>query len=521
MVRARRVKRASEDDLYRDCRQGRDCAPDIKNKYEHNTVADNILKWVSQFLWFGQLGIGSGKGGGGRGGYTRLGGGGGGDRGLPAVVGRPPVVVDSVGPEIVTPIDTVDPTASSIVPLGEGGGGTDLPTGDVEVIAETTPTHTNGDPDSVVIGEGDSAPPVLEVPVEPAPGIPRRNVNVAQSTYSNPAFEAVVLSPQLPGESSVTEQVFVTSGIRGEFVGGLPSENIELDTFSEVSGFGELEVSEAPQTSTPDTGLRARLAKNFRDIRRTLYNRRIGQVSVGNKRFLSSPRAFVQFEYENPAYEDDISLEFSRNLQDVQEAPDYNFRDIIRLGRPRTTLTDTGHVRFSRLGTRGTIVTRAGTVIGGNTHYFVDLSSIPPEEIEMSVVGNPFEESHIVHIDSTGTVVGPDIRDPSLDLEETLLDLNEEDFSNARLILTNGDTEFSVTSMFDESIRGPASDYTGEVVYPSENTESNMETATFPLTPLDYPVTPLVTLNIENADVLLDPSLFTRRRKRKRSVFLF
>lgn len=515
MVRARRTKRASEDDLYRDCRQGRDCAPDIKNKYEHNTIADRILKWASQFLWFGQLGIGTGRGTGGRGGYTPLGGGGGGDRGLPNVIGRPPVVVDSVGPEIVTPIDAVDPTASSVVPLEEGTGGTDLPTGDIEVIAETTPTLTNGDPDAVVIGEGDAAPPTIEVTVEPAPGGPRRNANVSQSTYTNPAFEAVVLSPQLPGESSVTEQVFVNSGIRGEFVGGLPEQEIELSTFSEVEGFGDMEIEEPPRSSTPNTGLGARLSQNFRNIRRDLYNRRVSQVNVENRRFLSSPRAFVEFEYENPAFEGDVSLEFNRNLQEVQEAPDYNFRDIIRLGRPRYSVTESGHVRFSRLGTRGTIVTRSGTVIGGTTHYYTDLSEIPPEEMELTVIGNPMEEAAIIQSDTGGTMVGAETAESAADIEQALLDIHEEDFSNTRLILTNGDSEFSVPSIFDESIRGPVSDYTGEVVYPPETTESNIPPAAYPLTPLDYPVTPIITLNIVDDTLLLDPSLFGRRKRKR------
>lgn len=530
MVRAARKKRASEDQLYRDCVQGRDCPTDIKNKYENNTVADSILKWVSQFLWFGQLGIGTGKGTGGSGGYTRLGGGGGISRGSPSVVGRPPVVIDAVGPQDIIPIDTVDPTASSIVPLNEGGPGelpTDIPTGEIEILGETTPTQTNGLPDSVVVGsEAEVGPPIIEVTQDPTPVNPNRNISVAQSTHTNPSFDAAILSASLPGEFSVTDQVIVTHGLVGEYIGGLPGEEIPLQTISEISGFGDLEVEEQPLISTPRSSFRERLGQNFRNMRRRLYNRRIQQIRVNEPDFINRPGRLVQFDYENPVYEGDVSLEFERNLNEVEEAPLFDFRDIVRLHRPETNVTDEGHIRFSRLGTRGTISTRSGHVIGGTAHYYTDISSIVGDAIELPSYHTPLNEATIIHVDSTGTdidtmetsftLLDNGVETVTIDNDADLLDSLSEDFSNTRIVLTNGEQIFDGIEIEDLDLRQTVGE-TGTNVNIPETSYANTTDSTGlkPITPPNSNL-PDIILNIygNGYDFIIHPSVLKRRKKK-------
>lgn len=534
MVRARRTKRASEDQLYKDCVEGRDCPIDIKNKYENTTTADSILKWLSQFLWFGQLGIGTSRGTGGSGGYTRLGGGGGISRGSPSVVGRPPVVVDAIGPRDIVPIDAVDPTASSIVPLNEvipTDPPTEIPTGEIEIIGETEPGHTNGLPDSVITGDTDAGPALIDVTVDPTPENPTRPRPslVSQSTFSNPSFDAAILSSQLPGEFSATDQVIVTHGLVGEHIGGPPLESIELDTISEITGFGDLEIEEQPLVSTPRDGLRERLGQNFRNLRRRLYNRRVQQVPVTEPDFLNRPGRLVQFEYENPAYEADVSLEFERNINEVEEAPHYDFRDIVKLSRPETNVTDAGHVRLSRLGTRGTIVTRSGHVIGGQAHYYRDLSSIYGEEIELPSYNTPLNEAAIIHVDSTGTdvdametsftLVDNGIESVALVNETELLDDMSEDFSNIRLLLTNGDDIFDGDILPNLNFKKTVGE-TGVTVnipkYPNSPTDSPY----YPGKGIPSDV-PSIIFNIYGTgyDFILHPSLLPKKKKKYQFFF--
>lgn len=525
MVRAKRRKRASEDSLYRDCLEGRVCAPDIKAKYEQNTIADNILKWLSNFLWFGQLGIGTGKGSGGVGGYTRLGGGGG-NRGVAPA--RPPVVVDSIGPHIITPIDSVDPGASSIVPLLEGDvidvpteSTSNLPTGDIETIAETDPSHTNGLPDPVVVGESDISPAIIEVTEAGGQGdIPRHTVS--SSTTLNPAFEAAVLTAQLPGETSVSDQLVFFNGVRGEHIGGLPEgESIPLTTFIETGGFDELSIEEAPSTSTPDNTLRGRLQQNFRNLRRQLYNRRTTQVNVRAPQFLSNPQELVKFEISNPAFETDVSLEFEQNLQDVEEAPDFYFRDLRRLSRPHYSTTPGGLLRVSRLGTKGTITTRSGAVIGGTVHYYSDITEIPSESIELTVLGDPTGEA-LIHSDSHGL---PAIEDSSftftngvveVPLEEAQLLDDPEDFSNSRLVIMSEGRTITLGDIFNSHVESGLN-FGGTTIFPPNGAEEEGDGISLGPSQTVIPESPLIILNLEGygLDFYLHPSLLKKSKKLK------
>ena len=73
MARARRVKRASVTDIYRGCKQAGTCPPDVINKVEQKTIADQILKYGSAAVFFGGLGISTVRGSGGATGYIPLG----------------------------------------------------------------------------------------------------------------------------------------------------------------------------------------------------------------------------------------------------------------------------------------------------------------------------------------------------------------------------------------------------------------------------------------------------------------
>ena len=66
MSRPRRLKRASDVDLYKSCALGGDCFPDVQNKVEGKTWADTLLKVFGSLIYLGNLGIGTGRGSGGQ-----------------------------------------------------------------------------------------------------------------------------------------------------------------------------------------------------------------------------------------------------------------------------------------------------------------------------------------------------------------------------------------------------------------------------------------------------------------------
>ena len=109
MARAKRVKRDSVTHIYQTCKQAGTCPPDVLNKVEQTTVADNILKYGSGGVFFGGLGIGTGRGTGGVTGYRPLPEGPGIRVGGTPTVVRPSLVPESVGPADILPIDTIDP----------------------------------------------------------------------------------------------------------------------------------------------------------------------------------------------------------------------------------------------------------------------------------------------------------------------------------------------------------------------------------------------------------------------------
>ncbi|ANZ90261.1 L2 capsid protein [Bos taurus papillomavirus 20] len=520
MVRAQRRKRASEDTLYRGCLAGQDCPPDIKAKYEQDTLADRILKWVSTFLYFGHLGISSGKGTGGQGGYTRLGGSGvSGGKGTN--VTRPTVLVDALPPPGV-PIDTVSPD-SSIIPLLTDSGGattTDLipGTGEIEIVAEVHPPPTNGQ-DSVIIGL-EPEPPVLEVTPEHTPIAPRTRTTV--SKHDNPAFNAYVASTQLPAETAASDNVHIFHGFGGEIIGateGATFEEIPLEEFNPPT--------QGPSSSTPESGFRGVLDR----FQRRLYNRRlVQQVKVTRRSFLDRPSSLVRWEFDNPTYEDDVSLLFEQDVHNVSAAPDLDFQDVVKLSRPHIYEKE-GYIRLSRLGKKATISTRSGTTIGSQVHYYSDLSPIQPvEEIPLhtfsstdrSVIMQPLEESVIIgseYFDENAVIYNEDTSLLPEFADDVLDDPYEEDFANTRLEVSGSSSRQTIyvpDGIPPGSVRAFVTDYNNHSTVTPEGSN--------PLQPdIIHPdIVPDIILDIytPGSTFYLHPSHYRRRgRKRKRTVF--
>lgn len=381
MVRARRTKRASATDLYRTCKASGTCPPDVVNKIEGTTIADKILQYGSMGVFFGGLGIGTGKGTGGATGYVPLRPGGGTSSLGPTIRPRPPLIT------LEESILAGDP---SIVPLQEGGSGRgDIPleliptitdAGSNVTVTPDVPVLTTSSTDVVVHGE---EPPPAVLDLSPMPGNGSRS-RVAQSQFHNPLFHEGQGDDVFIGESTHGWHTVIRSG------GHRPPPPVEEIPLQDLG----------PGTSTPlETSVRG-----YRALR--LYGRDTAQVRVLNDDFLGAPRRLVAFD--NPAFEGDETLAF--DPEEAAEAHDPDFLDIVRLHRPAFT-TRRGSVRVSRIGSRlGTVQTRRGTGVGARVHFFRDISPIPgegEEDIELTTFSGPGGEGdYTVSRVSQGTPFG-------------------------------------------------------------------------------------------------------------------
>ena len=515
MVRARRVKRDSVTHIYQTCKQAGTCPPDVVNKVEQNTVADNILKYGSAAVFFGGLGIGTGRGTGGTTGYIPLGEGPGVRVGNTPTVVRPSLIPETIGPADITPIDTANPidaTASSIVPLTETTS--DLLPGEVETIAEIHPVPENPIIDAPVTTTNRGASAILEVAPEPTP--PSR-VRVSRSQYHNPSFQIITESTPTQGESSLADHIIVTSGAGGQVIGGSTSELIELQEFPSRYSFEIEEPTPPRKSSTPLPRSSTRPPRG-----RSLTNRRLlQQAQVDNPLFLSQPSKLVRFAFDNPVFEEDITNIFEHDVSTFEEPPDRDFLDIGTLGRPQYSDTPAGYVRVSRVGQRRTITTRSGTQIGSQVHFYRDLSTINTEDpIELQLLGQhsgdativqgPAAESTFVNVDMGITPFSDTVEHLSDDL---LLDEAVEDFSGSQLVIGNRRNTSTYTVPRFETPRS-ASYYVQDtqgyyVAYPESRNEVEIIYPT--------PELPVVVIHTHDTsgDFYLHPSLSRKRRKRK------
>lgn len=528
MYKAKRVKRDSPEHIYRQCKLAGTCPPDVENKIEQNTLADRLLQIFGSIIYLGGLGIGSGRGTGAATGF----------RPLPEEVPLPDTSITTESPSVPEPVRPslrprpsrpntfgvpldpissagnipriVRPTEPAIVPLSEGGlpdptvistgVGPGEGVGDYEVLTTTFldetlgtvgghPTVTSGINENIALLE-----------IQPVEHIPSRITYATTDVDTGYTF----IRSSLPADPDMN--VFVDPRFAGTTVG----DNIELEAINQIEQF-EIEEGEQPQTSTP-----FKISQAAKRRAQTFYNRFIKQMPTRNIDFLGQASRAVQFEFENPAFETDVSLEFERDVQELAAAPDEAFTDIIRLGRPVLTETPAGNVRVSRLGTRGNIRTRSGTVLKEKVHFFYDLSPISAIEertadnIELTTLAESSDILTIVDELSGGQPINV-----FEDFNETaLLETNEPTFSQGHLEIRTDDLEEPqiIPSLIpDISPRTFINPNLSDILVSYPSIIDN-----YPFTPLvpTTPVSPTVYVNAFGTDYYLHPSLL-RRKKRK------
>ncbi|AFU07685.1 putative L2 late protein [Equus caballus papillomavirus 6] len=342
----KRQRRAAVEDIYRGCKPFGTCPPDVLNRVENTTWADRLLQWFSSVIYLGGLGIGTGRGTGGGTGYRPLGSGAGsvevgaGTR----TVRPPPLLVDTLGPvdaEVLEmiPLQPLEPTAPSVVSGSDPGvlvtPGGSLPAEIPGIVDGGGPTDviTARDPAVLHIGQNDVG-----------------DTHVITQAIERPGFTG-----------SSRDSFYIVGGGRGAVVG----EEIELEVL--------------PRTSTPEKP---------GDIFQTgLGAQRYEQVYVDNPLFLDNARELVAF---GDTWDDATdSITFEPVVASPQAAPDSRFTDVVYLGRRVFERGPEGSLRVGRVGRRGTISTRRGTQIGGQVHFFYDLSPIEPEAIELTGFNPP------------------------------------------------------------------------------------------------------------------------------------
>lgn len=508
MLRARRTRRAAVTDLYKNCKLGGDCPPDVINKVEGTTLADRLLQIFGSILFLGNLGIGTGKGSGGFGGYRPIGGTV--TRTPEVTVPRPSIPIDPLGGADVIPLDVINPEAPSIIPLSEGA----LPqvpiTDDANIIdvaeidltstqdvIHTTPV-TNQHP--TIISETNE---IITVDIQPGPPPPKRiALDVSYSSVSDIQLNVFPQEPSL--DSNIN--VFVDPQITGEIVG---LEDIELQPITDIAEF-EIEERPNPKTSTP-------LDRVISGGRR-LYNRFVEQVQTRNPTFITQPSRLIQFEIDNPAFDKEVSLEFEQDVNELRAAPDANFQDIVYLSRPHIAERNE-NIIVSRFGQRGTMTTRSGLKFGQRVHFFYELSSIPQaEDIELRPYGIFSGEDVQVDALSEASVVNSTLSSEISYPDELLLDPLEERFENAQLVLHIPDTDESIPTLPPGlGLRIVVGDAARDILVDIPIIP-NTDTIIKPVKPFS-PLLPSANVIVMEEDYLYDPDIYRKRRKRKLSMF--
>lgn len=528
MYKAKRVKRDSPENIYRNCKLAGTCPPDVENKIEQNTLADRLLRIFGSIIYLGGLGIASGRGSGAATGFrplpeeiplpeTNI---------IPEVPNVPEVVRPAIRPRPskpntfgvpIDPISSADniprivtPSEPAIVPLSEGG----LPDptvintgigpgeglGDYEVYTNSFIDETlgavGGHP-TVLSGISEN---IALLEIKPAEQIPSRILYETTNVDTGYTF----IRSSAPVDPDIN--VFVDPRYTGTTIG----ESIELESIGNIQEF-EIQEAIQPKSSTP-----YRVSDWARSRAREFYNRFVEQVPTRNLDFLGQASRAVQFEFENPAFETDVTLEFERDVQELAAAPDPAFSDVIRLDRPRFSETPAGNIRVSRLGTKGSIRTRSGTLLKQRVHYFYDLSPINAvneslaENIELEPIGESSDVLTIVDELSSGTPVNV-----FENYNETaLLDVQTENFQSGRLEIRtdeNDEPQVVPTLISDVSARSYVDTELSDILVSYPSVIDNIPI----ITPsVDTSATPLILFDAFGADYYLHPSL-QKRRKRK------
>ena len=516
-VKSRR-KRDSVPNLYAKCKAGGDCLPDVQNKVEANTLADKLLKWLGSVIYLGGLGIGTGRGSGGSTGYNPLGSP---SRVIPGgTVIRPSVPADPIGPVDILPVDAVDPAGSSVIPLEDLSTVDDITTStnvtvtpeiinpDLDILVDPDPisdvSGTSSHP-TVIGGEGDTVAVLDVTPSEPPP---KRIALGASPKTSTPHISVISDATNIGRSADIN--VFVDNSFSGVTVGRY--EEIPLEEFNIRA---EFELEPGPKTSTPRDILERTIGRA-----RQLYGRRVQQVATRNPDFLGQASRAVVFGFENPAFDPDITMTFQQDLAEVAAAPDADFTDVITLGRPQFSETESGLVRVSRLGNRGTIRTRSGVQIGQAVHFYYDLSTIDTSDaLEMTTLGQHSSDLSIVDAMAESSFINPfENPDPTLNEEQQLLDRYTETFDNSHLILTGSrrNQTFTIPTLPPGVALRVFVDDVGQDLFISYPETTLIPASGIPVEPFE-PLIPSL-IDIYGSDYNLHPSAIRKRRKRKRSV---
>lgn len=513
-VKSRR-KRDSVTNIYNTCKLFNTCPDDVKNKVEHTTIADKILKYGSGAVYFGGLGIGTGSG---RGtGGVQVG------RGVGSF--RPTVPVDTLGPidtpgvtdpaltDVVTPDVTVQPTDPSVIDLSEVPGvGEAHPTPPIVPELETIPEVDVG-------GEGNSA--VIEV----TPEIPWPN-RISRTQYNNPAFEVRFTSSSSVGESSASDNIIIEGG-GGAYIGDSNAsvEELELVPLLRPEQRPAEEQETSFFTSTPESAPVRPARRRFPPF----YGRRYEQVPVRTTTFLDQPGKLVTFDFPNPVYDPDVSMIFEQDLANLAEAaPEADFQDIRRLGRPQYSRNREGLVRVSRIGQRGTIQTRSGVRIGSHAHFYYDIEPIEPEDAIIAL-NQPGEQSGEASLVQPFSADGFELvnlnaeTDPVPD--EDLLDTFDEVSAVGEDLILHVQTHDEVLDNIDNVLISRRVVRVPGVVYPDltftgfeVNAANGHQGSPGDIIPN---VTPIVTIDPYSEDFFLHPSLQKRKKRKRKYIYLY
>ncbi|QDA34091.1 L2 [Hemidactylus frenatus papillomavirus] len=354
--RAPRSKRASATQLYNDCKLTRTCAqapPDVVAKFEHNTLADKILKYGSAGVYLGGLGIGTTGGSGGKGGYSRLlpevqptGGSsisrfgyrplpGGAEPNLPGTSPRPMAPLDAGvlfrPPEVLRPPEVaVRPSAPEDIPL--------------VTLHPPPPEPSDALTTSFSVPEG----------------------SAADVTVGGGAFNPAVL-PEGEGEEI---ELLTSSG---------PSVSQEATLHTSVLEGGGF------KTSTPSS--LGRMVTRLRGLWR---------LPKFSTRFLGGPARIPQSIFDNPAFEGlDIEagpehevlnvLDLGQTIEFERPPPQHEGFDVRGLHRPSFNSPPGPHVRLQRLADIFGPSTRTGPKVG-KALFYQDLSSVARPEVELELL---------------------------------------------------------------------------------------------------------------------------------------
>ena len=505
----KRQKRDTVENLYRSCKLGGDCPPDVVNKVENKTLADILLQAFSSIIFLGNLGIGTGKGSAGT-----VGG-----RIIPETIAptRPTVTkptrpfsvpIDTIGsglrpirpvdPAGTRPIDVIDPSSPSIVTLSENIpdtvitlGEPGVATGDTGNVLDlnifTDTTSINSHP-SVAVNAEDSA--IINVTaIDPPP---------TRVIYASPDLDTSLTIESSIGHIDPSYNVFVDPLSTGNTVSF--GEEIPLEP---INPRAEFEVEEPPQTSTPGETVQ-RLYNRAREF----YNRRVQQIQTRNINLLGDVSRAIQFGFENPAFDAEITMQFEQDVNEVRAAPDPDFADIQKMGRLHLSTTPKGTVRASRLGSKTGVSTRRGTVLTHDVHYYYDISDVIPEELELSTFSSNVDISQSTQstrIDATSSI--PEYLEP----EENLMDSYPENFDNAQIIIpgiTDEEEEFQIP-LFRQPL--PFANIGNSIIVAARNVNKGI--LNIPEIPI-IPSNPTADIFVYSEDFYLHPGLLKRKRKR-------